>query len=1164
MLWRLSGKGDFLVKLNKKRKRLLSLSGRCTVCFLTVCVLLSVSFSIVFFITGRKQMMANLQTRLLNIVSVSRYFVDKNSHEGFLDFKKPDTALYRDIQKSLQNIRDEINDIYYVYTMTGNDKGEIVFLVDAEVNPLTAAKIGQVYEEPGNVLKKYFYKMSGPLVEKKIYTDQWGSWLSGYIPLKSTQYPIILGMDISASTIKQYTDKLLIQAALIFFSSFPFILLFGYLIGKTLVNPIIQMTRASEEIGKGNFDQRIFFESDDELGDLGDSLNIMAEQLQNNHAEMEAMIVKYRGLFDNAIEGIFQSSHEGKLITVNKSLAAMTGYGSPGNMLEKIKNMDEDFYAFKEDKKRFLQLIDKDKKVYGFRFQIRRNDNSFFWAEMNTRYIESEGLFEGRILDISERLEVEKAENERLAALASSNAKSKFLANMSHEIRTPLNAVIGLGDLLRRTALSEKQEQYLSKMNSSSHALLALINDILDFSKIEAGHLELEAIPFSLYEVIENLTEMFGLKANEKEIEFLVAIEKGIPNALIGDPTRLGQILINLTGNALKFIQKGEIVIKAGLEEEKEDGSLVFGFSVKDTGPGIEPSRINSIFDSFTQEDQSVTRKYGGTGLGLAITKQLVEIMGGDISVESKLGEGSKFSFTVCFKSQPLDKQLIINPPKDLRGLSVLVVDDNQAAREIISEIIVSFQMKVETASSGEQALFMLENGNNTYDLILLDWKMPGMNGIETARQIKRGVKLDKLPIICMISAYGREDLMQEADRSFLDVFLHKPINPSLLFNSIMEIYGRKRQDENFQENSFQEGDFLGSAQKNTAAIPHIKGNILLVEDNTINKEIALEWLTQAGLNVLCVENGREAIDQLEARPFDLVLMDIQMPVMDGLEATRILRSRKKFNSLPIIAMTAHALSGDREKGIEAGMNDYITKPIDPALLFKTLSIYLKPFLRSGRINSSKKSLPLHLTDIAGIDLATGLFRSNNNTLLYEKLLKSFYNDFFDASEKIKTMKNEKKYDDLKRYLHSIKGIAANLGAQNLSDKAADLETVPDFSGKENKEFLKEIKKVMEGLADFCKKTKQEIQTDLNLPPQPPSVIDVNTFINLLQEVEHDIFDDLNSVNRYINKHEHSFQYYLGAESFDLLKSYLSDFALEEAEEKIQSIIDHLTSGVNA
>ncbi len=1147
----------------QNKKKVLSLSGRFTICFLAVCILLSMVFSIVFFITGRNHMISNLQSRILDIVSVSRYIVDDNSHTRLLDSKKPDMALYRKIQKNLQHIRDEIDDVYYVYTMTGNDKGEIVFLVDADVNPLTAAKMGQVYESPGPVLKKYFYKMSGPSVEKKIYTDQWGDWMSGYVPLKGGKYSIILGMDISAETIAQYTDKLLIQSFLIFLISLPFILLLGFFIGKTLANPIILMTRAAEKIGRGDFEQRVRIKRKDELGDLTNSLNKMAQHLQDNHEKMEALITKYRGIFDNALEGIFQSSPDGRLITVNKSLVTMAGYDSERDMIETIQNLGSDLYAVKEDRKRFIALMETNKQVTRFRFQVRRKDNTFFWAEMNTHYLSGENLFEGMIVDISERIEAEKAEKDRLEAQASSMAKSEFLANMSHEIRTPLNAVIGLGDLLGRTELSEKQTQYLCKMKSSSQALLALINDILDFSKIEAGHLELEEIPFSLYAVIENLTEMFSHKASEKDIELLVAIEKGIPNALIGDPARLGQILINLTGNALKFTSKGEIVIKIGLGSTKKDDSPVLDFSVKDTGTGIEPSRVDHIFDSFTQEDESVTRRYGGTGLGLTITKQLVEIMGGTISVESQLGFGSTFSFRVCFKSQPMESQLTILPPKDIQGLKVLVVDDNQTARQIISEIIESFGMTVETADSGEQALFLLETTNQTYDLIILDWKMPGLNGIETAKRIKRDINIDQLPIICMVSSYGREDLIHETDRSFLDAFLHKPINPSLLFDSIMEIYGRNLPAKGFLERN----PFVNTNL--STVIPQMNGTILLVEDNEINREIAQEWLTQAGLVVHCAKNGSEAIDRLEQDPFDLVLMDIQMPLMDGLEATRILRSQGKFDALPIIAMTAHALKGDRDKGINAGMNDYITKPIDPAFLFKTLATYLKPLPMtvSKKTGSPKEESDFPVTDIDGIDLGVGLFRSNQNARLYEKLLNSFYKDFSDVLETVETLRADNKFDDLKRYFHSIKGVAANLGIQGLSDRAAVLESLTDYSDKEYQAFARETQKVMAGLADFLENTDQERITDLSFPPELPEnplILDAKAFIGILKNVEQELFDDLSLVNHHINKHTHSFKHYVGSQAFERLKSYLSDFALDEAEKQIQIMIDALTPGDHA
>jgi len=488
-------------------------------------------------------------------------------------------------------------------------------------------------------------------------------------------------------------------------------------------------------------------------------------------------------------------------------------------------------------------------------------------------------------------------------------------------------------------------------------------------------------------------------------------------------------------------------------------------------------------------------------------------------------------------------------------------VDDNQTALQIISEIIESFGMTVETADSGEKALFIFEKANPTYDFIILDWKMPGLNGIETAKRIKNDTNIDQLPIICMVSSHGREDLMHEADRSFLDVFLHKPINPSLLFDSIMELYGRNLPTKGLAKRK----SFINSNP--STVIPQINGTILLVEDNEINREIAQEWLTQAGLVVHCAQNGREAIDRLEQAPFDLVLMDIQMPVMDGLEATRILRSREKFDALPIIAMTAHALKGDRDKGINAGMNDYITKPIDPAFLFKTLATYLKPIpITESKGTPPKKESDFPVAGIEGIDLGAGLFRSNQNARLYEKLLNSFYKDFSDALETVETLRTDNRFDDLKRYFHSIKGVAANLGIQDLSDRAAVLEPLTDYSGKEYQAFAREIQKVMTGLADFLENTGQERITDL-VPPEPFEnlpILDAKAFISILQTIEHELFDDLNLVNHHINKHAHNFKHYAGSQAFERLKSYLSDFALEEAETEIKIMIEDLIPGDHA
>ena len=769
-------------------------------------------------------------------------------------------------------------------------------------------------------------------------------------------------------------------------------------------------------------------------------------------------------------------------------------------------------YDSQEDRQQMIHTLKEKGRLTNVEVRMKRKDGLDFMVALNVHLFhyedetEKETIIEGTMRDISQRIEKEKAEREKEAALASSRAKSEFLANMSHEIRTPLNAVMGLTDLMARTPLSDVQQQYLKKITISSRNLLAVINDILDFSKIEAGRLDLEHAPFSLYNLMANISEMFAFKTDEKGLEFLLSIDEHAPTALIGDSVRLGQVLINLVGNALKFTEQGELVVKAShqmiasttsvaLPDNSADEAPqtphttdLFTFSVEDTGIGIPEDRLEALFDSFTQADGSTTRKYGGTGLGLTISRRLVRLMGGDITVTSTPGKGSCFSFTIPLERQPDGNQILLNPPRDLRGLKVLIVDDNRTSLEILAGIIRSFQMEAVTALSGEAALKALMGCPVTapFDLVLMDWKMPTMNGLEAARKIKLELALDKTPIVCMVSGHAREDLIQQADRKFLDAFLHKPVNQSFLFDTIMELFGR--------HDALVSTSLEISSPSPGHPAPHQKGlegkRILLVEDNEINREVAMEWLHSAGILVDVAVNGKEALSFLglisNDNPLpDAVLMDIQMPEMDGFEATKHIRKNSGFRELPIIAMTAHALKGDREKCLDAGMDDYVTKPIDPAILFQTLAKWISPQpdgQRDGFSEHQDSTLQAPPPfEIPGIDVAKGLFRINHNETLYLKLIQSFVRDFGSAEEEIFTFLNgddpTTAVENAQLIAHSIKGVSANIGADNLSAVAADLEqaigalketvgadTVPQ---KTRNAFSSELHRVILGIRNY-------------------------------------------------------------------------------------------------
>ena len=641
------------------------------------------------------------------------------------------------------------------------------------------------------------------------------------------------------------------------------------------------------------------------------------------------------------------------------------------------------------------------------------------------------------MLNMMEDLDEEKAKAE-----AATQAKSDFLANMSHEIRTPMNAVIGLSHLALKTELTPKQQDYLDKIQSSANSLLGIINDILDFSKIEAGKLDIEAVDFNLEDVLENLGSLVTVKAQEKkDLEVLFATEADVPRFLVGDPLRLGQVLLNLSGNAVKFTETGEIVVATRIKAQK-DNRLTLQFTISDTGIGLTEEQIGKLFQSFSQADTSTTRQYGGTGLGLTISKRLVEMMGGEIWVESQPGQGSQFHFTVVFGLGAEKARRHFVPDHNLRGVKTLVVDDNATSRTIFKEMLESFTFDVHLTASGEEALSELEAAREPFELVLMDWKMPGLDGIETARRIKSNQHLTKIPAIIMVTAYGREEVMRMSEKVGLEGFLLKPVNASILFDAVMQAMGGKAA--------------AGKAQRQLVdadtGLTQIAGaNILLVEDNEINQQVAREILEGAGLVVTLAGNGLEGVNAVKAGAYDAVLMDVQMPVMDGYTATGKIRAWESASDdrqpIPIIAMTAHAMAGDAEKSLQAGMNDHVTKPIDPAQLFAALQKWIAPLEKSRRSPVPQGLQPETKEDdlpaaLPGFDLPAGLKRLMGNRSLYRKLLGDFGRECRDAGPLLHDACAAEDFHQVDQLAHRLKGAAGNLGATQVQEAALALETL--------------------------------------------------------------------------------------------------------------------------
>lgn len=631
-------------------------------------------------------------------------------------------------------------------------------------------------------------------------------------------------------------------------------------------------------------------------------------------------------------------------------------------------------------------------------------------------------------------------------------AKSRFLANMSHEIRTPINAIMGMHYLLEKTSLTSQQKNYITKSQSAATSLMGIINDILDFSKIEAGKLDIETISFSVEKVLQDFHNIIGTKAHEKGLDFDIDLDHSVPMALMGDPLRIGQILMNLGNNAVKFTKNGSIdlrVIPIALDENR----TTLRFCVQDSGIGMSEEQQNLLFREFTQADSSMTRRFGGSGLGLAISKKLSEMMGGRLWIEESIpGVGSTFCFEATFliASDELQKwdNRIRKVGKTLADKRVLVVDDNASARDYLYKTVSSFGARCDVAADGEEALATAKT--NRYDIVLMDWKMPGMNGIETATAIRNHLGAE-CPKIVMTTAYGREDVIGNIQESGIDGFLIKPITPSTLLDTLLSVLDLETYPDTRSKH----------LPLSLASIAGAK--ILLVEDNEMNREFARELLGSEGLIIDEAHDGFEAIERVKANRYDAVLMDIQMPNLDGQEATRRIRmlsqilSDSYYTDLPIIALSANALQTDIDKSFTSGINAYVVKPIDPQNLFDTLLSWVRIDAPNGVTphSASSNAAPMDFSSLAGIDTSKAMERFLHNEALFVKMFRMFAGNYPGSIDTLISLIDSNRLNEAEQLTHTLKGVSGNLCATQLFSK---LEAIDN----DLKNFIRPPERTME------------------------------------------------------------------------------------------------------
>ncbi|MBN2575246.1 MAG: response regulator [Deltaproteobacteria bacterium] len=923
-------------------------------------------------------------------------------------------------------------------------------------------------EPDGSTRKKYAY-----ITPIKFTTADGESgltlWATTYIdefsaPVAQARQKIAAETRKTNVYLKAGRARLLHQFLVITAVMLSFVIVCSIGFSRTITRPVIRLKRIAENLNQGNLDTPVDVKTSDEIGDLARSFDGMRLSLSSFYEDLERKVRdrteqireserRLASIIDFLPDATLVVDAQGKVVAWNKAMEEMTGKKAAEMLGKGDYEYAVPFYA--ERRPALIDMVTVPNEVLEAKYRdIRRLGDVLAgetfapvlrgggrWVSARASALrDSKGQVVGAIesvRDITERKQMQEAlQQAKEVAERAAHARSEFVANMSHEIRTPMNGIMGMLDLALATELGREQREYLQLARSAADSLLVIIDDILDFSKIEAKKLDLERIEFPLAELCDEILPLAGIEASRKGLELVCELDPKVPDVLVGDPVRLKQVLVNLIKNAVKFTEKGHVLLRTEKRGEPEPGVCELHFSVTDTGVGIPADKLSVIFDSFRQADSSMSRRYGGTGLGLTISKSLVEMMGGTIWVESTAGAGSTFHFTVPFRTGTKTGAARRCRLPELRGRRTLVIDDNDVNRRILRGYLESWELAVDEAADGGDGLRKIRAAQSPapeYDVVLLDCLMPGMSGFDVAAELLGHEGFTK-PIIVMLSSMEEKDSRERCRALGVARFLVKPVSPSTLYDAIISVVGLPTSEAGGRAAP-------EPAAITPAAIP-VGARILVAEDNPMNVEVARQLLKRAGIECDVARNGAEALEAVARKRYDVVLMDIQMPGMDGMEATQRIREQEETTGehVPIVALTAHSMKGDRARFLAGGMDDYLAKPLDAARLYQVIA-------RCARDARARGDAPHAALGGGAAEGAAELFdagdllqRMGGDEALVVEVLRMFLDECGKALESLAAAVRSGSAQRVRSAAHYLKSMSANVSARALSRASHEVE----------------------------------------------------------------------------------------------------------------------------